>query len=98
MWSTNGARQPENAGAWWSRFQDLLDEQEEWPTLYTFKFIAPRPELENLKDLFGDHPVKVRASSKGNYVSVTARMRMASSEEVLEIYSAAREIDDVIAL
>ncbi len=98
MQSSNGAHRPEGAEAWWSRFQTLLDDQMDWPTKYTFKFIAPRPELENLKDLFGDHPVKVRASSKGNYVSVTAHLKVASSEEILEIYGAAREIDDVIAL
>lgn len=100
MSSTNG-REPANSRkgrAWWRRFQALLDEQTDWPTMYTFKFIAPRPELGALKDLFGDHPVKVRTSSKGNYVSVTAQIEMSSSEEVLEIYSAAYEIEDVIAL
>ncbi len=84
--------------AWWSRFQSLLDDQTEWPTVYTFKFIAPRPELEALKEVFGEHPVTVRASSKGNYVSVTAQMEMQSSEEVLAVYDAASEVDNVIAL
>jgi putative lipoic acid-binding regulatory protein len=40
----------------------------------------------------------VRASSKGNYVSVTARLYMASSEEVLAIYHAAGRVDGVISL
>ncbi len=85
-------------GMWWSRFQALLDEQEEWPALYTFKFIAPEEQLGALKDLFERHPVKVRSSSKGNYVSVTARLKMESSEDVLAVYEAAGAIDDVIAL
>lgn len=90
--------EPDEKEAWWSRFQSLLDEQTEWPTVYTFKFIAPRPELEALKGVFGEHPVKVRASSKGNYVSVTAQLEMQSSEEVLAVYDAASEVDDIIAL
>ncbi len=98
MRSTNGVHHPEGDGeAWWERFQALLDEQVEWPTVYTFKFIAPRPELEALKGLFDEEP-KVRASSKGNYVSVTAHVEMASSEEVLDVYNAAGDIEDVIAL
>ena len=83
---------------WWNEFKELLDEQNDWPTQYTFKFIAPRQRLDALKDVFGDHPVKVRKSSKGNYMSVTARMRMESSEEVVAIYEEASDIGDVISL
>lgn len=83
---------------WWKEFKELLDEQNDWPAPYTFKFIAPRQRLDALKSVFGDHPVKVRASSKGNYMSVTARMRMESSEDVVAIYEEASDIDDVISL
>jgi len=83
---------------WWSEFKDLLDEQNDWPTQYTFKFIAPSQRLDALKSVFGDHPVKVRASSKGNYMSVTARMHMESSDEVVAIYEEASSIEDVISL
>jgi len=83
---------------WWNEFRDLLDDQNDWPTKYTFKFIAPSPRLDALKDVFGDHPVQVRSSSKGNYKSVTARMRMESSEDVVAIYEEASSIDDVISL
>lgn len=93
---TNG--QADESASWWIRFRDLLNEQTDWPTLYTFKFITPRDGLDDVKDLFDDHPVKVRSSSRGNYVSVTARLKMHSSDEVLAVYRAAHEIDDVIAL
>lgn len=83
---------------WWEEFQELLDEQNDWPTEYTFKFIAPSQNLEPLKSVFGDHPVQVRSSSKGNYMSVTARMHMESSEEVLAIYEEAADIEGVISL
>lgn len=83
---------------WWDEFKELLDEQNDWPAQYTFKFIAPRQRLDALKRVFGNHPVKVRASSKGNYMSVTARMRMESSEDVVAIYEEASTIDDVISL
>ena len=55
-------------------------------------------ELDALKEVFGDHPVQVRASSKGNYVSVTARIEMHSSDEVIDIYQAAGQVEGVISL
>jgi len=51
-----------------------------------------------LKEVFGDHPVRVRESSKGNYKSVTAHLQMSSSEEVVAIYEEASGIEDVISL
>ncbi len=83
---------------WWTRFQALLDEQNDWPVQYTFKFIVPRDGSDDLQQVFGDEPVVVRASSKGNYVSVTATMGMASSDEVIRVYRAAAEVDGVISL
>ncbi|HET6567692.1 MAG TPA: DUF493 family protein [Rhodothermales bacterium] len=84
--------------AWWDRFRELLDGQNEWPAPYLFKFIVPRSGLEELKDVFGEHPVVVRASTRGRYVSVTAKIEMGSSDEVIEVYQAAGTVDGVIAL
>lgn len=83
---------------WWEEFRELLDEQNDWPTRYTFKFIAPQPRLDDLKNVFGDHPIEVRSSSKGNYKSVTARIRVESSDEVVAIYEEASSIEGVISL
>jgi len=88
----------ENDEEWWDRFQDLLDDQNDWPTRYTFKFIAPAAQLDDLKSVFGDHTVRVRESSKGNYKSVTAHLRMSSSDEVVAIYEEASHIEGVISL
>lgn len=83
---------------WWENFQRLLDDQTEWPTEYVFKFIAPESELERLKAVFGQYPTQIRASSKGNYYSVTAKMEVHSSDEVIALYKAAAEVEGVISL
>lgn len=83
---------------WWDNFQKLLEDQIDFPSEYLFKFIVPSSNLEALKNVFGHHPVQVRESRKGNYVSVTARMEMHSSDEVIAVYSAAAEVEDVISL
>ncbi len=84
--------------AGWERFQDLLDDQMEWPSVYVFKFIAPEAGLGELKAVFGRHPVRVRASREGNYVSITARMEMHSSFEIIAVYKAAAVVEGVILL
>jgi hypothetical protein len=84
---------------WWDDFQNLLDEQNDWPASYTFKFIAPLERVEAVKALFAEgQQLKTRASSKGNYVSVTAQVEMDSSDEVVAVYDEASDIDGVIAL
>ncbi len=83
---------------WWQNFRQLLDDQNDWPAEYLFKFIVPRDGLEAMKKVFGEHPVTVRASKKGNYASVTARIEMGSSDEVVAIYTAAAEVEGVVSL
>lgn len=89
---------PSTDEAWWAQFQALLDDQNDWPTEYLFKFIVPKAQIEALKAVFGEHPVLVRASSRGNYMSVTARMEMESSAEVIAVYEAAGQVQGVISL
>ncbi len=97
--SEHRASSPAHADAsWWHNFRALLDEQNEWPTEYLFKFIVPRAALDEMKAVFGAHPVTVRASSKGKYLSVTARMQMDSSAAVVAVYTAAGRVEGVIAL
>lgn len=84
--------------AWWDRFQELLENDRTWPAEYLFKFIVPRASLEELQEVFGDHPVVIRASSRGRYVSLTARLQMEDSASVVQVYRAAGEIPGVISL
>lgn len=84
---------------WWDRFQALLDERVEWPNAYLFKFIVPSAGVDAVRDLFGEgHPVELRPSSKGNYVSVTTRIDAASSADVIDVYTRAARIDKIILL
>lgn len=83
---------------WWDRFQALLDNDVEWPSEYLFKFIVPRQQLEEVQRLFHKLPVQVRESRKGNYASVTARIEMHSSDEVIAMYTSAAKIEGIILL
>ncbi len=82
----------------WKAFRTLLNEQMDWPGQYLFKFIVPRKELAAMEAVFAGSKPIVRASSKGNYVSVTARIDVANVDDVIAIYEAANAIPGVIAL
>lgn len=80
------------------QFRKLLDEQNDWPAPYTFKFIVPQERFDELTDRLGEHPFETRSSSKGNYVSVTLRPIMDSSQSVIDLYERVGGIDGIVAL
>ncbi len=88
----------EASAEWWERFRALLNDQTEWPTMYTFKFIVPVGELATVDAVFPRIEKTHRASSKGSYVSVTFTTEMGSAEEVESMYRRAAGIPGVVML
>lgn len=86
----------------YEKLKSQLDEGFEWPTVYMFKFIVPadNQKVAQVENLFNtkESSVRTRQSSKGNYVSVTAKELMMSPESVIERYLDAEKIEGLIAL
>lgn len=79
-------------------FREKLENEYEWPSLYTFKFIVPREQQEAVTDLFPKVEVSTKESSGGKYISVTASLMANSSEAIINIYQKAGEIEGIISL
>ena len=79
-------------------FKEKLDNTHKFPTLYMFKFIVPEAKKDEVTALFPGNEVAVKPSSKGKYVSITARTMMPSSDAVMELYGKAHQIEGIIAL
>lgn len=79
-------------------FKELLDDQYQWPADYLFKFIVNNNHKEELLTILGGHKAIEKASSKGKYVSVSLRIIMHSSDEVMEIYEKVSKVKTVISL
>ena len=79
-------------------FGELLDSQYNWPAEYLFKFIVNTEFKEKLIELFQPHKVIEKPSSKGTYVSITARVLMRNAKEVMDLYEKASKIETVISL
>lgn len=78
--------------------KETLDTCETWPCSYVFKFIAPLGKLDELLARLDGMEHTTRPSSKGNYVSVTVRARMESSDEVIRVYEKVSDIEGVLSL
>ncbi|MBX2965306.1 MAG: DUF493 domain-containing protein [Cyclobacteriaceae bacterium] len=79
-------------------FREKLNQHYSWPSLYMFKFIVPKGKEQDVKNLFPTHEVTEKASSQGNYTSITAQIMAPSSDTVIEIYQKAAAIEGLIAL
>lgn len=72
-----------------------------FPHVYMFKFIvkADNKTLALVEVLFEDDAdVQQKESSKGNYISITAKQVVMSIEEIMSIYEKAAAIEGVITL
>lgn len=83
---------------WAESLREKLDQHYIWPSLYTFKFIVPKEKVDEVKRLFPKHESREKHSKNGKYISVTLQMMMPGSEEVIEVYHLASEVEGLIAL
>lgn len=80
------------------KFSDLLDQTYQWPDFYDFKFIVKSPDKEQILELLIGFTIVETPSAKGNYISITARKLMKSTQEVIEVYEMISKIKGVISL
>jgi putative lipoic acid-binding regulatory protein len=92
----------ENPDDFYERFLQQLEESQNWPGLYMFKFIVKSNsnQIDKLKDLFNNpsEGVSMVNSSKNKFQSLTITIEMKSPLEVIAIYKKASEFEGVIIL
>ena len=79
-------------------FRDQLDQEYNWPTDYLFKFIVPVTQESELLKIFEGLPISTKYSKNKNYISITCKVLVNSSEEVIKIYKEAYVIKGIISL
>jgi hypothetical protein len=81
------------------QFKARLDRNHRWPCTYMFKFIVPEHNSESLLNIFEKRDVvTTKKSRNGRYISVTAKCKVNSSEEVIAVYEAASQIKGILSL
>ncbi|MFA5573894.1 MAG: DUF493 family protein [Brumimicrobium sp.] len=85
------------------RFESLKTqlEQQEWPNVYLFKFIVPSDNqtIAKVASMFEETAdIQIRASSGGNYTSISVKEIMMNAESIIEKYIHASKIKGVITI
>lgn len=80
------------------KFRSLLDESNQWPDYYEFKFIVKADDKELILSHLDGFQVSERPSGKGNYISISARKLMQSADEIIAVYNRMSGIKGVISL
>lgn len=82
----------------YQEFREKLESAHQWPSLYMFKFIVPKDSVDEVKALFPKNTVAEKESKTGKYVSVTIQIMASSTDQVIDLYTEANKIEDLIAL
>lgn len=91
-----------NATDFYDNFREKLNAVEQFPSVYTFKFIVKGKShaQEAVKQVFTHNSTKFseKASSGGKYTSITIETFVNNAEEVIDYYKKVSKIESVIML
>lgn len=82
----------------YSKLKELLAVNNKWPCHYTFKFIVPSQNLDELKQIFADEKMVLKPSKNGNYTSLSVTKKEKDPESVVVTYQAVSHIKNLIML
>jgi uncharacterized protein len=80
------------------KFRDLLEQNYSWPDYYEFKFIVKMDNKTLVLEKLEGYLITENPSKNGNYVSISARKLIKSTQEVIEVYEVISTIKGVISL
>lgn len=76
----------------------VLDETVKFPSEYLFKFIVPISEVHQILFILQGMEIEQRASANGNYISISGKTTMHSSQDIITVYERASVIKGIISL
>lgn len=91
-----------NGADFYNNFRQKLIDIEQFPSIYTFKFIIPAKadKREEVERIF-EHPstkISTKDSKTGKYNSLTVETFVQSADEVIDYYKKVSTIEKVIML
>lgn len=91
-----------NGADFYNNFRQKLIDIEQFPSIYTFKFIVPASENKqaDVEKIF-EHPstkISIKDSKTGKYNSITIETYVKNADDVIDYYKKVSSIDKVIML
>ena len=88
--------------AFYIKLKESLDNTTTFPADYLYKFIVPAiaTGVQDIEALFKNKQAKIstKASKTGKYISVSVKVKLASSDEIISYYKQASSIEGIISL
>lgn len=86
----------------YAKLKESLDTSSSYPSEYLFKFIVPttKNQLNEVKAVFDVSGVVIdtKSSKTNKYVSVSVRMTVKSSDEIISKYKAVSGVEGIVSL
>jgi putative lipoic acid-binding regulatory protein len=82
----------------YDNLRNLLNQENNWPIIYMFKFIIPanNHKIALVQSKFSDEAtITQKESSNGKYISITVKEVMLNAESIIEKY---KEMDGIEGL
>jgi len=79
-------------------FKNQLENHYDFPAEYLFKFIIPIGQEDKLKSLFPSGKISIKKSKTGKYLSISCKLNVESSNQIIDIYKEAYLIKGIISL
>jgi len=76
----------------------VINETVEFPTEYYFKLIDTVAEIHQILFILQEMDIVQKASSNGNYISVSGKKMVTHSDEIIIVYKRASVIKGIISL
>lgn len=90
-----------NKNEQYDNLRDLLNEENNWPIIYMFKFIVPanNHKIALVQSKFSDEAtITQKESSNGKYISITVKEVMLNAESIIEKYKEMNGIEGLMTL
>ena len=81
-----------------NQFKQVLSKHHAWPCIYMFKFVVPQQSEAGLRALFPAAEITRRISTRGRFVSLSAMQTVSCADDVVDMYRAAAEIENIVIL
>lgn len=86
----------------YAKLKESLDTSSTYPSEYLFKFIVPttKNQLNEVKEVFNisGAVINTKSSKTNKYVSVSVKMIVKSSDEIISKYKAVSSVEGIVSL
>ncbi|KUF39439.1 DUF493 family protein [Myroides marinus] len=92
----------DNTKEFYKRLKEQLDDDKTWPRPYLFKFIVPGDahKIAQVEEAFDGckADIQIKNSSTGKFSSVSVKLIVKNSQEIIDKYLAVSTIEGIVSL